>query len=757
MGWLVVVGLVAGVLAVAPRPVVAAIDPGSGAEGAPELWCSSSQRVALFDSGAGGWTEPQWVTVWVPAGATLWTNQEGSAKATVGGAHTWVQFDSRIKVYKTSDLSTKIHDDSAFGLAAETGGAFGVFPIVGHTGYAYTNGTGVSQRFTISIETKRGLGGADLRWSAGFTVTNGAAYDPPGCPNGLIEESETRGSNPALCEPCATQQVAADPVDTRTGNQHMALPGIGVAGRGGGLGFSLAYNSSGADADGLLGHGWSSSLGMAVVEDGADMVVVQEGGSTVRFESIGGVWTAPARFTAELEELSGGGWLFTRNHFDAFTFDAAGKLVAITDQFGNETTIGYDAGVASFMEDEAGRRLTFGWASGRLVSVTDDRAALEGGQRSVQMGYDGNGDLVSFTDVGGGVWSFTYDGSHRLLTMRKPRHHGGAAGAVVTNTYDHLGRVASQTNENAETVTFEYFTPVPGATTITMASGRRKIDYYDHDGSGVHTSTVMAPGTADEATTSFERDPATMALVSVTHPDGQVTTFDNDGSNRTEATDPSGRVTRWTYNSFDQVTSVSVGETAAPLAASTANVVTSTVAYNADGMPTVMVDAVGTAAEATTTFEYDTVRREDLVAVVDGRGKRWEYVYEPDTGDLVEAVDPEGGRSTMAYNGIGWLTSVVAPKGNETGATPAEWMTRFEHDDWGRVVAEVDPLANRVETTFDANGNVISTETGLSATVTAGDVTTYGYDAVDRLRRWIRRGRVPARTPMTLMAAGRGS
>ena len=356
MGWLVVVGLVAGVLAVAPRPVVAAIDPGSGAEGAPELWCSSSQRVALFDSGAGGWTEPQWVTVWVPAGATLWTNQEGSAKATVGGAHTWVQFDSRIKVYKTSDLSTKIHDDSAFGLAAETGGAFGVFPIVGHTGYAYTNGTGVSQRFTISIETKRGLGGADLRWSAGFTVTNGAAYDPPGCPNGLIEESETRGSNPALCEPCATQQVAADPVDTRTGNQHMALPGIGVAGRGGGLGFSLAYNSSGADADGLLGHGWSSSLGMAVVEDGADMVVVQEGGSTVRFESIGGVWTAPARFTAELEELSGGGWLFTRNHFDAFTFDAAGKLVAITDQFGNETTIGYDAGVPPPVHDNTHRR-----------------------------------------------------------------------------------------------------------------------------------------------------------------------------------------------------------------------------------------------------------------------------------------------------------------------------------------------------------------------------------------------------------------
>jgi RHS repeat-associated protein len=181
------------------------------------------------------------------------------------------------------------------------------------------------------------------------------------------------------------------------------------------------------------------------------------------------------------------------------------------------------------------------------------------------------------------------------------------------------------------------------------------------------------------------------------------------------------------------VTSVSVGETAAPLSASTAGVVTSTVAYNADGLPTVMVDAVGTAVEATTSFEYDTVHREDLVAVVDGRGKEWSYVYDPDTGDLLEAVDPVGGVTSFDYNGIGWLTSVVAPKGNETGATATEWMTAFEHDDWGRVVAQVDPLANRVETTFDANGNVTSTETGLSATVTTGDVTTYAYDAVDRL------------------------
>jgi hypothetical protein len=68
VGWLVVVGLVAGVLAVAPRPVAAAIDPGVSGAAAPEVWCSSSQRVALEDPGfatttSSVWTDWKYMTV----------------------------------------------------------------------------------------------------------------------------------------------------------------------------------------------------------------------------------------------------------------------------------------------------------------------------------------------------------------------------------------------------------------------------------------------------------------------------------------------------------------------------------------------------------------------------------------------------------------------------------------------------------------------------------------------------------------------
>ncbi|MBK6856485.1 MAG: RHS repeat protein [Microthrixaceae bacterium] len=98
---------------------------------------------------------------------------------------------------------------------------------------------------------------------------------------------------------------------------------------------------------------------------------------------------------------------------------------------------------------------------------------------------------------------------------------------------------------------------------------------------------------------------------------------------------------------FDQVTSVSVGETAAPLPASTANVVTSTVGYNADGMPETVVDAAGTSDEASTTLVYDPVHRDDLVEVIDGRSQHWAYSYDPGTGDMVSVTDPLGNKTSM--------------------------------------------------------------------------------------------------------------
>jgi YD repeat-containing protein len=335
-----------------------------------------------------------------------------------------------------------------------------------------------------------------------------------------------------LKDQCGVHKDAGDPIDTRTGNLYLPLPGIGVAGRGAGLGFGLMYNSSRAGEDGLAGFGWSSTLAMRVRVDDADAVtVVQETGATVPFTLAGGVWTVPDRFSATLEELPGGGWVFTRKHFEVFEFDSVGRLVGAGDQFDNMTTVTYGAGgLADFMEDEAGRRLDFGWDGGRLVSVSDDLAA-PAGPRSVLLAYNGAGELTSFTDVGGGVWSFTYLGGHLLGEVRDPRHHGGGPDEVVRNTYDHLGRVVAQVDEEGQTMRLDYFTPEPEWTTVTLPSGAQRVDRYED---GVCVGRTYAPGTALEQQVDFVRDPGTLVLDKVTNAAGEETLFESDGrGNRT--------------------------------------------------------------------------------------------------------------------------------------------------------------------------------------------------------------------------------
>jgi YD repeat-containing protein len=600
-------------------------------------------------------------------------------------------------------------------------------PYVMYAGYQNHGSSG--RVVSMSVRSERASQGLGFEWSVTFSLTDPSG-DPvesvgaPACPTGDFDDSETAGPNPAMVDQCGTSRGVADPVDTRTGSINFPLPGVGVDGRGAGLGFGVVYNSSAAWSDSVVGFGWSSVLGMKVAAAGADRVVTQEGGSTVRFGPDGsGGWVAPGRFRASLVAVPGGGWVFTRNHFEVFRFDAAGRLVGLGDQFGNETVVSRDgSGEVVFMEDEAERRLTFGWQAGRVETVSD-------GVRSVSMAFDQWGDLVSFTDVGGGVWSFEYFSGHRLWKVRRPVHQ--PSGPQIVNAYDHLGRVVSQVDEAGQRTELNYFTPVPGSTTIVFPSGMRRIDHYNTH--GVHESTTLAPGTAFEQVTVWERDPVTFACEKLTSPAG-VVVFENDArGNREMARDASGRVTRWTYNLFDQVTSVSVGETAAPLPASTVNVVTSTVVYNADGMPETVVDAVGTLDEASTSLVYDPVHRDDLVEVIDGRSQHWAYSYDPGTGDMVSVTDPLGNKTSMGYDPIGRLEWVVSPKGNLVGADPDLWKTRLVSDAFGRVVEETDPLGNRVKTGYDLNGNMVRVETGLSATVTTGDVTTYGYDVVDRL------------------------
>ncbi|MBK6856323.1 MAG: RHS repeat protein [Microthrixaceae bacterium] len=219
------------------------------------------------------------------------------------------------------------------------------------------------------------------------------------------------------------------------------------------------YNSLEADTVGSAGFGWSTETDMRVISQGQNRVVVQENGTTVGFAPDGLGWKAPARLVATLAETPGGGWEFTRRHFERFVFDESGRLAEVRDQFGNETQYVRDgSGRVQYVDDSAGRRLVFGWVGARLDSVADHPSV---GNRSIHFDYDTAGNLTSFVDVGGGLWSFSYDGDHQMVSMRRPAQQGGPADALIRNTYDHMGRVVEQLDALGQATRLSYSNPRP--------------------------------------------------------------------------------------------------------------------------------------------------------------------------------------------------------------------------------------------------------------------------------------------------------
>ncbi|MEZ5309297.1 MAG: RHS repeat domain-containing protein [Microthrixaceae bacterium] len=122
--------------------------------------------------------------------------------------------------------------------------------------------------------------------------------------------------------------------------------------------------------------------------------------------------------------------------------------------------------------------------------------------RSVSFNYDFNGDLVEWTDVGGATWAFTYDTSHRLLTMRDPKQAGKSAPGLIANVYDPSGRVVSQSDRLGYTTAFDYDTVKDGVI-VTNPQGRLVLKRY---ADGLVVSETQGYGSADASTTRVVRD-----------------------------------------------------------------------------------------------------------------------------------------------------------------------------------------------------------------------------------------------------------
>ena len=147
------------------------------------------------------------------------------------------------------------------------------------------------------------------------------------------------------------------------GNTQLSLPVCGWGGLGGGIAFSLVFNSQSSRSS-VVGAKWTHSYNVFLT--GTSPVVLVEGdGTETAYAVSGSVYTPPAGCYDTLVQNGSGTWTLTRKGGMKLNFTAAGVLSSIVDTNGLTTTLTYTGGLLTTVTDAASRTLTLGYTSGR--------------------------------------------------------------------------------------------------------------------------------------------------------------------------------------------------------------------------------------------------------------------------------------------------------------------------------------------------------------------------------------------------------
>ncbi|WP_193241667.1 RHS repeat-associated core domain-containing protein [Streptomyces phaeolivaceus] len=500
-----------------------------------------------------------------------------------------------------------------------------------------------------------------------------------------------------------------------------------------------------------------------------------------------------------------------------------GHLDTVTDAAGRVSTATYSGGALTSMQLADGLSVDYGYTGGQLTSVT----GTDGKQ--VTYGYDGGGRLESIQDAAKHYpVRNTYDAQGRVITQKDAlgkettyTYRNGETdttapdGGVWTDVYAHNYLLVQY--DPFGNRTFYNYDNTANVTRVTDALGNAT--RYSYGANGFATSETSAVGavwrfayTNGNLTkvTDAEANPTTYTyrsdglLDTAKDAAGNITTFTYTATGQLASqTDPLKNTTSYGYDAAGNVTSVR-----APSGATT------TYAYDASGQVTSTTDPRGNAADAdpqkfTTTYTYDAAGRLDtttdargnttdrdydaagnLTQLKDAEGGTTTYTYDAanrlkdtmrgtirvaaldydSTGRVISSTDATGARTTYTYDKAGRVETMTTPRGNVTGADPADYTWRYGYDRAGNQLTVTDPLGNTTATaytadyrpatvtdplgntqkyTYDDMGNILRSTDALSRTTIntyndynqlatvrdrAGNTTAYTYDEAGRLK-----------------------
>src|SRR4029079_761259 len=156
---------------------------------------------------------------------------------------------------------------------------------------------------------------------------------------------------------------------------------------------------------------------------------------------VDGSYSAPPGNPSKLIHSGAGAFSRESLHREKMNFNASGKIATYVYPNGIQINFTYSGNDLVQIQNSLGRTLTLTNSGGRVTSISD-------GTRSIFYTYDANGNLVKFTDAAAKDTNFQYDLPGRLTKFFYPSSPGIA---FVTNVYDSLDRVQTQTNANGRT------------------------------------------------------------------------------------------------------------------------------------------------------------------------------------------------------------------------------------------------------------------------------------------------------------------
>ena len=421
-----------------------------------------------------------------------------------------------------------------------------------------------------------------------------------------------------------------------------------------------------------------------------------------------------------------------------FAYRVTGACVTHVSSPGAACAGGHCPNVDSWENFEAGWRMFGGTVVATTVTKPDGNTFThefntsgmttarinEEGQRST-FTLDAGNRLVARTDLLHRVWRYAYDAKGNLEEATDPLDR------VTQYTYDPTWNRATRITrfdemDAPQTLQFSY--DADKGTLLTATNPLNETVHFTHTARG-ELETIRSP--LDQVTQLVYE--STGDVSKHIDPLGNETRFGYDDAGRQIGKSPPlGSESRWQYNGVGGLIRSTDG-----LGQSTR------IDYDSAGRLSTVTNARGNPIES---YSYDSGDR--LTERTDALGRSTRYGYDA-AGRLRDMTDRRGQVSSFTYDVQGRVASIARPEGvsrlsydavgrlieiSEPGSTLS-----YTHDAVDRLVREVqitDAMRTEVTYGYDALDRRVS----RSVSGVVGEITTYGYDRVNRLASILYRG-----------------